>query len=80
MIRGVIHLAAFFFVLVVFVFLALFRAEGDRKPNIEAAWTLFAGFVSGLYVVTGRLPYLFLVFSIIAVEVLSRHYQAANPK
>jgi hypothetical protein len=80
MIHGVVHLAAFFSVLVVFVFLLLFKAEGSKKPNIEVAWTLFAGFVSGLYIVTGRLYYLFILASVIAVEILSRHYQAANPK
>jgi hypothetical protein len=80
MIHGLVQLATFFSVLVTFVFLLLFKAEGDKKPGIETAWTLFAGFVSGLYVATGRLHYLFLVFSVVAVEVLSRHYQAAKPK
>jgi len=80
MIHGVVHLATFFSVLVVFVFLLLFKAEGDKKPGIETAWTLFAGFVAGLYVASGTLHYLFILASLAAVEILSRHIQAANPK
>jgi hypothetical protein len=80
MIHGVVHLATFFSVLVVFVFLLLFKAEGDKKPGIETAWTLFAGFVAGLYIASGTLHYLFILASVASVEILSRHYQAANPK
>ena len=80
MIHGLVHLGTFFSVLVVFVFLLLFKAEGDKKPGIEMAWTLFAGFVAGLYVASGTLHYLFILISIAAVEILSRHYQAAPPK
>jgi hypothetical protein len=65
---------------VAFVFLLLFKAENEKRPNVETAWTLFTGFVAGLYIATGRLHYLAILASVAAVEVLTRHYQAANPK
>jgi hypothetical protein len=80
MIHGLVHLGTFFSVLTTFVILVLFKAAGDKKPGIETAWTQFTGFVAGLYVASGTLHYLFILISIAAVEILSRHYQAAPPK
>jgi hypothetical protein len=79
-IHRLVHLVTFFSVLTTFVFLVLFKVAGDKKPGIETAWTLFTGFVAGLYVASGTLHYLFILISIAAVEILSRHYQAASPK
>jgi NhaP-type Na+/H+ or K+/H+ antiporter len=76
----IVHLATFFAVLVTLSFLVLFKAEGDTKPVIEKNLALFSAFVSGLYVASGSLHYLFVLAVVVAFAVLSRHYQEAKPK